>query len=291
MSSGPLGASSPGGPPAQERTGVPDSPGVALAYIFGEHVVGWFSYAKDRLLVWDANHDRHIVGPKGDIIAVSSSPRIFEARNTVVDIFAQSPAEPEWLLMLDADMTFEPDLVDRMLEVADPDKVPVLGGLCFAGGRHSNPYPTIYKGVAKDNYVSIDRYEDYPRDALVQVQATGGAALLVHRRVLSAMQVAYDKTGDGYPNPYPWFADGIVGPGGEGWGEDTLFCLRCAALEIPVHVDTRIKLGHVKQYILDETYFDNYNETKRRDAEEAAATNGNGNRAERRRQAREKAAG
>jgi hypothetical protein len=299
MSEGPPAgeaAANAGGPPSPseeknvpEEPTVPESPGVCLSWIFREDCKGWFTASLVNLITLDARHRQHIIGPKGDTIAVQSSPRPGEARNRVIDMFATLEQEPEWLLMFDDDMVFEPDILERMLAVADPEHVPILGGLCFAGGRVHDPFPTIYASVQKDGYASIEQVSEYPRDALVKVGATGGACLLIHRGVLAAMKAAYGKTQSGFPNPHVWFQDGVVGPEGEAWGEDTAFCVKAGALGIPVHVHTGIKVGHIKSYVLDETYFDNYQETKARDAANAAKANGHDNRAARRRAAREKA--
>ena len=263
---------------------MPESPGVCLSWIFPADVSGWFAMSLANMLAFDARHSQHIIGPKGDVIALQSSPRIAEARNKVIDLYATLEQKPEWLLMIDSDMTFEPDLLERLLAVADPEKVPIVGGLCFAGGRVHAPYPTIYRQVDEGDYVSVDRVHDYPRDALVKVGATGGACLLMHRGVLAAMKSTYGKDNA----PYPWFAEGVVGLKGEPWGEDIVFCLRANAIGIPVHVHTGVKLGHVKTQVIDEVFFDNYYEIQARDAADAAKANGH-NRAARRRAAREKA--
>lgn len=267
-----------------------DSPGVCLSWIFPRDVSGWFAMSVANMLTLDARYNQHIIGPRGDIIAISSSPRIAEARNQVIDNFAALEQQPEWLLMIDSDMTFEPDLLERMLAVADPVEVPILGGLCFAGGRHHDPYPTIYRQIEKDGYLSVDRVYDYPRDALVKVGATGAACMLIHRNALGAMKNNYNTKPDGSRNPYPWFAEGVVGPEGEPWGEDIIFCLKAGALGIPVHVHTGIKLGHIKDYVVDEAYYDARRAARREDelwkSGETPAVNGD--RAARRRKAREK---
>jgi len=244
----------------------------------------------------DARLDRHIIGDRGDQIHIQSSPRIHEARNQVVDHFAALPQQPEWLLMIDADMTFEPDLIYKMLAVADPVRVPILGALCFGGGRVHEPFPTIYRlteeTVDERSYYSLDKVYDYPRDALVSVGATGAACLLVHRQVFATMKTAYGTLLDGQPNPSPWFAEGITGLKGEGWGEDTVFCLRAQSLRIPVHVHTGIKVGHVKEVIIDEVFYDNRREAVRQDQlwKGVSGETPKLDRAARRRQARERMA-
>jgi hypothetical protein len=267
------------------------SGGVCLAWIDGGTVSGWFMASAMNMLTLDARLDQHIIGEKGDQIHIQSSPRIHEARNQVVDHFAALPQEPEWLLMIDSDMTFEPDLLYKMLAVADPETVPIVGALCFGGGRVHEPFPTIYRLVQEAGYASLDKVYDYPRDALVKVGATGAACMLVHRQVFAVMKKHFGTLSDGRPNPSPWFAEGVFGLKGEGWGEDTVFCLRAHALNIPVHVHTGIKVGHVKEVIIDEVFFDNRREAQRHDKlwrdVSGQASNGKITRAQRRRRARE----
>lgn len=262
-------------------------PGVVVAWMFPRDTSGWFTYDLARMIRFDAQGPGHICGPDGGLLSLSSGPRIAEARNILVDKFASEYPDAEWLLMLDSDMTFYPDLVERMLAVADPKEVPILGGLCFApGGDERGPYPTIYREIeTKGNYVHVGPVEDYPRNALVKVGATGAACLLIHRQVLAAMKRPWPKgfgtNQNGDPNPHPWFSEGLVGPGGKQLGEDIAFCRRATLLGIPVHVHTGIKLGHVKVHQVDEDYYDEY----RRKAQAPPPPN----RAQRRAAARQKA--
>jgi hypothetical protein len=217
------------------------------------------------MLQYDACRGRHLVDG-GGTMKITSGPRIAEARSQLVDAFfgEETLAEASWLLMIDSDMTFPPDLVERMLKVADAETVPILGALCFAGGRDHAPYPTIYREVAAEAngkpFVGIEPYHDYPRDALVKVGGTGAACLMVHRQVFIAMSHPYPEgfgtTADGTKSPYPWFVEGLVTPTGEPIGEDIAFCRRATQLGIPIHVDTSVKLGHVKTFILDEGWYD-----------------------------------
>lgn len=282
-----------------------ERPGVVISWLFPTDVSGWFAKSLADLLLHDAKGAGHMLDDKSGFIALSSGPRVAEARNTVIDHFAAHYPETEWLLMLDSDMTFDPDILDRLLEAADPVEAPIVGGLCFAGGRTSAPYPTIYRQVPKGDYVTIARVEDYPRDAMVKVGATGGACLLMHRRALAALEAKFGRDEKGVAMPYPWFAEGVVGPEGEPWGEDIIFCLRANSIGIPVHVHTGVKLGHVKTHIIDEVYYDNMRREMDLDRLTKAATGEvpvvedderpsampayGANRAERRRRAREKA--
>jgi hypothetical protein len=262
-------------------------PGVLVSWLFPEDTSGWFTYSLGRMLRYDAQGNQHICRPEGGLLALSSGPRVAEARNQIVDLFADVHPDTEWLLMLDSDMTFNEDLVDRLVEAADPKTAPIVGGLCFAGGRSHQPYPTVYRELdVVDGYINIERVYDYPRDRLLKVGATGGACLFMHRDVLARMKAphpnGFGTLPNGNVNNYPWFSEGLVGPHGEPLGEDIAFCKRAGLLGIPVHVHTGIKLGHMKVHEIDEAYY--------LKARSEVSDNGNGptpTRAERRRAARE----
>lgn len=266
------------------------TPGVVVAYPFDESTSGWFTHCLADLIRFDANAGRYICGPAGGLIALSSGPRIGEIRNRIVDEFASKyTEESEWLLMIDSDMTFPATLVEQFMAVASPEETPILGGLCFTGGASHEPQPTVYRQILVEGQLSsVQVVYDYPRDALVKVGATGGACLMIHRKALAAMKEHFGRI-DGRDNPYPWFADGIVGPRGEAWGEDVVFCLRANAIGIPVHVLTSVKLGHVKPMVIDEVFYDNHRETRAMDELLGKPNGQQPNRAERRRAAREKA--
>lgn len=228
----------------------------------------------------------------GGHLPLSSGANIVSARNKLVKQYLEE-APAEWLLFLDDDMTFEPDLIERMLastkwsareekaQAGSGHKVgdlvrPVLGALCFAltQGEGQNIIPTIYGSAQGQQMI---RYNGYPQDTIVQVIGTGAACLLIHRSVLEAMrdkrwdeemEAAYREQSGGipssrplgslvYPPPWPWFAETITGANwGDSISEDLTFCLRAAQCGFPIHIDTSIKTGHVKPVVIDEdAYF------------------------------------
>jgi hypothetical protein len=266
-----------------------DGPGVVVAWIFPEQVHGAFSYSLAAMTRYDAMHGRHITRPEGGFICISSGPRVAESRCQVVDQFAGVHPSAEWLLFIDADMTFDPDMLERMLEVADPKEVPILGALCFQGGRETKPSPTIWRETSvEQGWYNIERVWDYPPDALCKVSATGGACILIHRNVLAAMNRpwpnGFGTLADGKtPNNYPWFSEGLVGPKGQPLGEDVAFCRKAGLLGIPVHVHTGIRTGHMKYFEITEERFLAVHE-----AEKAAKARDRLNRSERRKAARKK---
>ncbi len=175
-------------------------------------------------------------------LAAPSGPNISEARNLVVRRFLEETRAP-WLFMVDTDMVFAADAIDRLIAAADPRERPVVGALCYsqdeAGG---DPHPTMYELVEADGQPGFARYRAWPEDACFPVAATGAACLLMHRGALTQIERA------GGDRAAPWFRESVLGAALA--GEDMTFCLRAAVASIPVHVHTGVQAGHMKPVML-----------------------------------------
>jgi GT2 family glycosyltransferase len=278
--------------PDRLTKGLGGAAGVVVAY---PHPVGEvsarFHTSLVDLLVFDSNGAMVTrdgrptkIGGKGHVtrhgghMPMSSGANIVTARNKICRAFLEDfPSEPEWLWFIDADMTFEPNILELLLESADANERPIMGGLCFAlmKGEAQEIVPTMY-GFTSDAMPKMIRYNGYPQDQVVQVVGTGAACLLIHRRVLQTMRdarwgaadtAAWDEKNPGvpfpyplgtlkYPPPWPFFQETVTGANwGDSMSEDLTFCLRAAQCGFPTHVDTRAKTGHVKPIVIDEEAF------------------------------------
>lgn len=187
-----------------------------------------------------------------------TGPRIARARNDVVEQFLTHPdcAGAEWLLWLDTDMIFDPNFLEQVYSVADAVERPIVGGLCFAGGR-SHVTPTLYtfsftgSEEGGDLNIESDLPLFYPANTLVDVGGTGSACVLIHRSVFEEIQARYVEK----PNvgPMIWYQDLVIN--GKDWGEDLVFCLRAMLCGKRTYVHTGIKVGHRKRHILTEDSF------------------------------------
>ncbi len=191
------------------------------------------------------------VGGRGHILDGGAHiPRttalLVRARTDIVTDFLALESKPEWLFMVDTDMTFDPDVVDRFIAAAHPTQRPIVGGLAFSymqGDAHKF-WPTLFEYVPGSD--RFRRLTEYPANALVPVGATGAACLFVHRTVFEAMR-------DKYGTARPWFAETLTDD--DVLSEDITFCLRAQACGFPVHVHTGIKFGHIKNFSADEAAF------------------------------------
>ncbi len=178
------------------------------------------------------------------VLMLESGPNISTARNKICADFLTRPAP--WLLMVDTDMVFAADALDRLIAAADPAERPLVGGLCWSldkGGK----VPTLYELTQPEpGRIGFQRPESWPENQLIRVSATGAAFLLIHR---SALEKIAADCGD---TAAPWFRESAIGAPMSLMGEDMTFCLRAAAAGIPVHVHTGVQAGHMKTTMLGE---------------------------------------
>lgn len=226
----------------------PSPRSVLVASCHPDHVVALFHQAMKQIERADRGRDLIC-----DVISAISSPRIASTRNTLVAAFLCHPDKPEWMLMLDADMTFGPDLIVDLLEAADPVERPIVSGLYFGGqvGGKQRAHAYVLSQSDPPSFNPIEGIEA-PGEwgPVARVHAVGAGCLLMHRDALFKIGQEFKDTG------YPWFVEGAGG--GAEYGEDIAMCLRCLHLNIPIHVHTGVILGHIKMGVLDEVSYREY---------------------------------
>lgn len=187
-----------------------------------------FSWSYGNLIDY-SNH--YVCGPQERIELVKSAHSFhILARNQMADAM-----EGEWLLQLDMDHSFEPDLLARLLNLMNkydrPDyRVGVVGGLYL---HKQPPYnPTIWQFTGQeDQTVPI---LNWPEGEVLEVGVIGTGALLVKRWVFDRIEKELGE------KPFSVSEyKGLV-------GEDFAFARRCRKLGIPMLVDPRIEGHHAK---------------------------------------------
>ena len=228
---------------------------VVLAYMSPGHTDHGFMESVFDLIVFDfANHRRIVNG--GGRLAVEAGTNVAGPRNGLVKKFLDF-SDAAWLWMVDSDMTFRPDTLERLLEHADPQEAPIVGGLCFGFDDQGDIQPTLYGFTGDEKRPQVIRYHEWRPDAMWQVAATGGACLLMHRSALERIR-DFDHPSrpgkKGFNDAYPWFQE--TEHNGQAVGEDITFCWRAALAGIPVYVNTGVQLGHMKRRELNmDAYF------------------------------------
>lgn len=194
---------------------------------------------------YDAAHHQRLFGDGGPLMMRAGTGGLVDARNKVMAHFLDE-SDAEWLWSIDTDMGFPANVVDLLVDAADPVDRPVVGALCFSlrqgdpdgyGGYLTHPAPTLYGwDVGADGNAGFRVAADYPRDELVRVAGTGAACILIHR---SAAEKTRARVGDCWYDPVRY-------PDGRWVSEDLSFCYRLAQEQIPVHVHTGIRTTHAK---------------------------------------------
>lgn len=225
-----------------------------------------FGMSYTDLLVRDTIQSQRIIRPNGKHLRyLTAAGGLVASRNAAARDFLDS-TDGEYLFMVDTDMGFGADTVDRLVEEAERTReVVAVGALAFAlkrrppnperfYGESFNIVPTIYDFYEIENETGFKPRLDYKRNSLIEVSGTGAACLLLHHSALEEVRRKYGDT---------WF-DPITLPHGDRgkprvFGEDLSFSMRLIACGVPLHVHTGIRTTHEKGGIfLDEPTYDRF---------------------------------
>jgi glycosyltransferase involved in cell wall biosynthesis len=241
-------------PPAIEDEKDPAN-AVVLGYVHdGDEVTYSFYQSTIQLLNYDLMKNARIWS--GGWVAIRcGTDGLQEARNLAVKGFL-SDDKADWMLWVDTDMGFPPDVVDRLFDAADPVERPVMGALCFAnrdieddlmGGRRTVAGPVIMHWTHDGDKAGFDIRWDYPQDTVVRCDGIGSACVLIHRSVFEKVRERYGEN---------WYTRARNPSTGNMVSEDLSFCVRLMALGIPVHVHTGVKTTHMKPiWLAEEDYW------------------------------------
>lgn len=147
--------------------------------------------------------------------------------------------EGEWLMFIDDDMVWRPGDIGRLVAARDELDADIIGALCF---RRSTPYqPTLFvrESPTSGAYNFLETWDD----DIVEVDATGMAFVIIHRRVFemiagSSMPSYEHRMSINPPDFFRWTG---------AFGEDLQFCQDAKKAGAKIYVDTRIEIGHVSE--------------------------------------------
>jgi glycosyltransferase involved in cell wall biosynthesis len=172
-------------------------------------------------------------------------------RNTLVKKALEFDAD--WLLFLDADMTFPPDLVSGLLSAAAASGSAIVSGTyfkklpphpCVSALRLHPEDPQLLTPIDINGHGlqtrTTTRAPAHATD-LVECDVIGLGAALIHREVFDATEA-------------PWFEYEIYEKTGERTvTEDVPFCRKAQEAGFTILTDSRLLCGHVRQVEVGES--------------------------------------
>ena len=157
----------------------------------------------------------------------------------------------DMIFWLDSDMTFDPDVLQKMLKTYEErDDIDILSGLYF---RRVEPYsPTIFEHLdVKDDVVEWKDFRHVPGEPF-EVQGCGFGCVLMRTDIFVEVQEKF----------------GAMFTPLKGVGEDLAFCWRARQLGNRIWCDPRILLGHVGYNIVTKDFFLSWQERSGKNEED-----------------------
>lgn len=208
-----------------------------------------FARTLNDLILWDQRIGRQHLHPAHPTIWTVGATQVVNARNTLVDKFLTY--DSDWLLMLDDDQLYPHDLLEYLIESADPVERPIVGVPVWRLASNGDGGPTRVTHNVMDLHESggfVEWTEPFPEHSVIQVAAVGTGCLLVHRKVLEDMRDWCDERGHG--RRWCWFRHNVYQPADMSEGEDLYFCRVAGLMGVPVYITTFTTLQHVKSLVL-----------------------------------------
>ena len=129
-----------------------------------------------------------------------------------------------WVLQIDDDMVFQADAARKLMEHGKD----IISGLCVK--RRAPFFPVVLR-KSKDGLKYDSVIDGWPRKGLMEVDAVGGAFLMVDTNVYKRI-------------PFPWFAMPPHPTSGV-QGEDIFFSEKAKEHGFKIHVDCELNIGHI----------------------------------------------
>lgn len=178
------------------------------------------------------------------VLERQSGANISKPRNQIAEAFLDDFPAADWLLFIDSDMVFSPDLMVRLTASARAASADVIGALTVMVGEEG-AIPTLY---VRDEIPGSDGFTrvtlDFATDRVQRVYATGTGCMMISRKILEQVRGASP-----YASLWPWFREEHVQNKEGNWsflGEDINFCRLVNEVGGRIFVDARTHVGHVK---------------------------------------------
>lgn len=155
--------------------------------------------------------------------------------------------EADYMLWLDSDMEFPPDLLERLMDTLEKTpEADIVTGLYF---RRVEPYsPVLFEKIQLAGPgANWKEFDQLPEEPVFEVEGCGFGAVLVPTDVIMSVTAKY---GD------PFWPQNHL-------GEDLAFCIRARELGYHIYCDQTIKIGHVGHNVVDRDFYTFYQAQKK----------------------------
>lgn len=151
----------------------------------------------------------------------------------------------DYVLWLDSDMVFDPDLLERMFKTLQDNNLDMLTGLYF---RRTQPYTPVLFDKLKPKKVGWEwtDFEQIPETGLFEVGGCGFGCVLMSTEVLMSVQGKHRY---------------LFHPMNNG-GEDLSFCWRARDCGYKIMCDPEITCGHVGYAVINDAFYRSYQLTE-----------------------------
>lgn len=175
-------------------------------------------------------------------VAFQIGSLIYTSRNNLATQAIQS--EADYVLWLDSDMVFEPDLLKRMFAVMEEHDLDILTGLYF---RRVPPYtPVIFDRLDMQRGVcEWSNFKSLPNE-LFEVGGCGFGCVLMKTDVFIDVQARHRA-----------MFDPILKT-----GEDLAFCWRARDVGYKIMCDPTIICGHIGNIVVNDQFYNEFTKNK-----------------------------
>jgi hypothetical protein len=209
----------------------------------------------------------------GQFISLQGSGVISRLRNQVVATFMEKTTD-DWLLQIDTDQRFTVQDFKKLIDAADSKKRLIVSGVVHGGWEVGQPYlepvPCIFKQGTDSGLYAV---HDYEPDKIIEIDAAGTGAILVHRSVFERFRKEADQThqGDkwGYYQDMPLHQEWI--------GEDLLWCIRAKSFGFKIYAHTGVQMEHQRKMWIGARQHKDFARFRQTRLQSEEATNGDNN--------------
>ncbi len=212
---------------------------VMIGYIHGGEIVNDFMTSLFTLLAFDSNHARLF-----EKVQPIQGAYLDDNRNEVVRIFMQR--QDKYLLFLDSDQKFSPEVIYGLIDEAERNARPILSALYFGFVADGNLRPVWFIPPREGEGI-VSTIGSFQTNKVIPLAAAGMGCCLIRRDVLEAVGAAHAD------DAWPWFGrDQYVHKGRKfAYGEDICFCVRASKLGFQTWGHAGVTIGHIKPINMD----------------------------------------